>query len=240
MKVPAIRGLMDRRILANYRVDPQVMAKVLPAPFRPKVINDYAIGGICLIRLKKIRPAFLPFPFGGTSENAAHRIAVEWDTDGKTHEGVYVPRRDTDSYLNAVIGSKVFPTLLHYAAFETKEENDNYYVAMKSKDNTAFVEVEGHLISELPKTSVFKNLQEASVFFEAGAVGYSDTRQKGKYDGIELQCKNWKVEALQIENVRSSFFDDIAKFPKGTVEFDCALLMRDIDHKWHSRSAICC
>lgn len=100
MRLPTISGIIDRRILANYRVDPEQMAGVLPKPFRPQIYNGYAIGGICLIRLKNIRPNFLPLPWGLNSENAAHRIAVEWDVDGETKQGVYIPRRDTNSVLN--------------------------------------------------------------------------------------------------------------------------------------------
>ena len=50
MRIPAMRGIIDRRILANFHIDPDVMACNLPAPFRPKLANGYAIGGICLIR----------------------------------------------------------------------------------------------------------------------------------------------------------------------------------------------
>ncbi len=35
MRIPAIRGVIDRRILVNYRVDPSVLAGLLPEPFRP-------------------------------------------------------------------------------------------------------------------------------------------------------------------------------------------------------------
>lgn len=64
MRIPVIRGVIDRRILANFRIDPEVMARVLPPPFRPKLAGGYAIGGICLIRLVGIRPRFLPVPLG--------------------------------------------------------------------------------------------------------------------------------------------------------------------------------
>src|SRR5690348_4792849 len=97
MQIPVLRGLIDRRILVNYRVDPEVLARLLPAPFRPKLIHGAGIAGICLIRLKQTRPRFLPPVLGFASENAAHRIAVEWDQG----EGVFVPRRDTSSRLNA-------------------------------------------------------------------------------------------------------------------------------------------
>ena len=79
MRIPVIRGLIDRRILVNYRVDPDVLKKLLPKPFRPKVIKDVGIAGICLIRLAEMRTTGFPGAVGISSENAAHRIAVAWD-----------------------------------------------------------------------------------------------------------------------------------------------------------------
>jgi hypothetical protein len=42
------------------------------------------------------------------------------------------------------------------------------------------------------------------------------------------------VEPLQVEEVHSSYFSDEARFPKGSVVFDCALVMRNLGHEWHS------
>ena len=39
MRIPVVRGVIDRRILANFRVDPEVLARVLPQPFRPKLAS---------------------------------------------------------------------------------------------------------------------------------------------------------------------------------------------------------
>ena len=75
MGLPTVRGVIDRRVLVNFRVDPERLAMVLPAPFRPQLFAGYGIAGICLIRLKQLRPRFLPAFTGLSSENAAHRIA---------------------------------------------------------------------------------------------------------------------------------------------------------------------
>src|SRR4029453_9616399 len=100
MRLPKIHGVIRRRLLVNFRVDPDVIARQLPAPFRPKRYRGAAVAGICLIRLEEIRPKGFPRLAGLASENAAHRIAVEWDeADGK-REGVYIPRRDTGSLVN--------------------------------------------------------------------------------------------------------------------------------------------
>jgi hypothetical protein len=60
------------------------------------------------------------------------------------------------------------------------------------------------------------------------------TREPGRLDGIELRTEGWKVEALEIDEVRSSYFSDRSRFPEGSVELDCALVMRNLAHEWHA------
>src|SRR5215831_2264421 len=134
MKVPAVEGIIERRLLVNYRVDPGALTGILPPPFRPKLAAGYAMAGICLIRLARVRPRGLPGAVGLRSENAAHRIAVEWDADGRTHEGVYIPRRDSDSRFNNFVGGRVFPGEHQRAVFTVSESDDYFDVALHSDD----------------------------------------------------------------------------------------------------------
>jgi len=240
MKLPVVRGVIDRRILVNYRVDPGVLAALLPAPFRPKVVHGVGMVGICLIRLKKVRPTFLPAWLGISSENAAHRSAVEWDDDGTVREGVFVRRRDTNSWLNSLAGGRVFPGIHHHARFNVSETADRYAVALESDDGVTGMSVRGRRAERLPPSSVFRSLDEASAFFQAGSLGYSTTADPGRFQGLELRCRSWDVEPLAVEEVRSSFFEDESLFPRGSIEFDCALLMRGIEHEWHGKTDLCC
>lgn len=235
MKLPKIEGVIRRRILVNFRIDPEVMQRQLPARFRPKLHAGFAIGGICLIRLEQIRPAGLPGLMGLSSENAAHRIAVLWDDEtGKTQEGVFIPRRDTDSFLNQMAGGRVFPGEHHAAKFQVAGSGEEIDFEMKSKDGEVSVRIKAKVVVELPKGSGFGLLAEASKFFEPGSLGYSATGDSTRLDGLTLKTKTWRMEALEVQQVHSSYFGDEKKFPKGSVTFDCALLMRDIEHEWHS------
>lgn len=240
MKIPIIRGIIDRRILVNYHVDPTVLAQLLPARFRPKVTHGVGMVGICLIRLKRVRPTYLPSWFGISSENAAHRTAVEWDDNGTIREGVYVRRRDTNSRLNSLAGGRLFPGIHHHAKFEVNESADRFEVAVRSNDAVTRMSVRGHRADQLPASSVFRSLEESSAFFQSGSLGYSTTRDSSRFQGLELRCLNWRIEPLEVEEVHSSFFEDASLFPKGSIEFDCALLMRGIDHEWHGKSDLCC
>src|SRR5882672_856896 len=118
MKIPAIKGIIDRRILVNFTVDPNIISKIIPPPFKPKLYKDKAIVGICLIRLKKIRPIGFPSLISLSSENGAHRIAVEWQEKGETKEGVFIPRRDTSSLINSLVGGRIFPGRHYHANFD--------------------------------------------------------------------------------------------------------------------------
>lgn len=240
MRIPTIRGLIDRRLLVNYRVDPDILSTILPTPFRPQLVNGFGIAGICLIRLKQMRPRCLPSFVGLSSENAAHRIAIEWDADGQVRTGVFIPRRDTSSMLNAFAGGRVFPGVHNRARFEVRETADELRIKMNSLDGSSHVLVDGRTTSALPPDSVFGSLAEVSRFFEAGSLGYSPDGSNERFDGLELRTSNWHVSPLQIGNVESSFFDDRETFPVGSVTFDNALLMRGIDHEWHSRKSLCC
>lgn len=233
MYMPTLEGIIDRRLLINYRVDPEYLQRILPAPFRPKLLHGKGIAGICLIRLRQLRPRGLPAQIGFASENAAHRIAVEWEERGQYREGVYIPRRDTASRVTLLIGGKLFPGAHYHATFQVKEKDGAFSVRMASDDGETRVSVQSHIATRLPEHSIFASLEEASAFFEHGLRGYSVTNKPGILDSLELRCKYWKVEPLQVTEAQSSFFDDQERFPKGVAELDCALLMRSIPHEWH-------
>lgn len=233
MKLPVIGGIIKRRVLVNYRVDPAVIQTLLPAKFRPKLHDGHAIAGICLIRLEQVRPKGIPNFLGVTSENAAHRFAVMWeDEHGKMQEGVYINRRDTNSRLNQMAGGKIFPGEHHAATFKVRDDGDRVDFEMVSEDEAVKIQVRGKLSNQLPATSGFEDAAAASAFFEAGSLGYSATQKGDRLEGLRLHTVQWKVGPLDVEHVYSSFFADESKFPEGSVSFDCALIMRDIQHEW--------
>lgn len=231
MKIPTIHGYIDRRILMNFTADPEVVKKIVPAPFRPQIYKDKAIVGICLIRLKNIKPKGLPDFVGVSSENGAHRIAIEWDEAGVIKSGVYIPRRDTSLKLNTLLGGRLFPGKHHHAKFNVEERNGNYHIDFRSSDNTKIL-IDASETNLFSSKSIFETLNNASSFFKNGDLGYS--ANKNKFDGLRLKAYKWEVKPLEVLHARSSFFENEEIFPKGSVIFDNALLMVNIEHEWKS------
>jgi hypothetical protein len=238
MRLSRVHGVIRRRLLVNFRVAPSVAARLLPAPFRPKLHDGWAVAGICLIRLEEIRPKGLPRIAGLASENAAHRIAVEWDEDGLTREGVYIPRRDTGSLLNHLAGGRLFPGEHHRARFDVEDTPDRVSLAMTSADRAVHVRVVGRPSDALPANSIFGSLDAASGFFEPGSVGFSATASERRLDQVVLTTHGWHVEPFAVEDVSSSWFADADRFPAGSATFDCALIMRNIAHEWREDASL--
>jgi Uncharacterized conserved protein (COG2071) len=232
-------ALVERRLLVNYRVDPDVAARLVPEPFRPQLVRGWAVAGVCLIRLGRLRPPGLPAAVGVRSENAAHRFAVEWDgPDGPT-TGVYIPRRDTASRLTAAAGGRLFPGEHHRARFTVDESASRLRVGFTGADGTAVdVAVTVGDGPGLGDSALFADLAEASAFFEGSPQGWSARSGGDRYDGVALGTDAWRVTPVRVDSVRSTYFDDPDRFPPGSAVLDAALLMRDVPVRWQALPSV--
>lgn len=230
-----VTGIIDYRILLNFRIDPEVMKKNLPEEFTPKVVNGYAIGGICQVSLSEMRAKGMPSIVGTGSHNAAHRIAV----DSSQGEGVYVTRRDTNSWLNTMSGGRVFPGVYSKANFDVSVSNDLYSVRIENKKKELIMSISAEVVSELPEGSVFESTEEVSDFFKTGNIGWSSRERSNQFDAIELTTVEWRMEPLKVKESFSAYFSNTSMFPKGSVEFDSAMIMRNLKHSWVSRDNLC-
>jgi hypothetical protein len=235
MKLPIIEGIIKRRILINFQLEPDVISKHLPPIFKPKVVQGKSIIGVCLIRLEQIHPKRIPIPLGIFSENAAHRIAVQWnDENGKLCDGVYIFRRDSNSLLNYLLGGRLFPGEHHKAKFIVKDKNQQIDFRMISSNPNVNIQFEARYSDQLPKSSIFKSIEEISGFFKSGSVGYSPLIGKNCFQGMCLIPHEWNMTPLECNNLELSYFRETLGISDNEIKLDSMVIMRDIPHEWHS------
>ena len=237
MLTDTMRCTIERRLLVNYRIDPEAVMKLLPAPFRPQLVSGWAVGGVCFIRLSGLRPAYFPSALGSRTENVAHRFAVEWDDVHGTQAGVFVPRRVTSSRLTALAGDRLFPGAYHLARFTVDERASELRIGVKSRDETLALSVSAQ---EAPFLGgeLFDSLEEALHFFRRGALGYSPSGSAGSLVGVRLVSEHWDGRPLSISHMASSMFDDNRAFPKRSCTLDSALVMRNLPVRWHNEGKL--
>jgi uncharacterized protein YqjF (DUF2071 family) len=228
--------VIERRLLVSYRIDPDQVQALLPDVFRPQLVNGHAVGGVCFIRMGALRPAHFPRAAGVTTENAAHRFAVEWDDDQGSHTGVWIPRRDTNSRTTAAMGASIFPGAYHHARFQVTESADTIRIGVRSRDRAIQLSVSAAPATALD-SQLFANLDEAADFFRRGALGFSPSTAHGCLDGVHLHSTNWTARPMSISAMNSSLFDDATTFPEGSRALDSALLMTNITARWTADAA---
>ncbi|MDU0325612.1 DUF2071 domain-containing protein [Microbacterium sp. KSW2-21] len=229
--IPRMAATIAQRILVNYRVDPDIARSLLPDGIRPQIVDDSAVAGVCLIHLTAFRPAWFAPAIGHRSRNAAHRIAVEWDTAEGPQTGVYIPRRHSSSILARLVGGRVFPGTHAPASVDFRTSTDALEVRVEADDLR--VRVDARRGAGIPfRSSLFETLEESSTFFRKDAVGWSPTRS-GALEGLRLATDAWRVEPIDVTALSSTFFDTL---PRGAAEFDHALLMHDVPTQWSSVS----
>ncbi|RZA05556.1 MAG: hypothetical protein EOP11_12540 [Proteobacteria bacterium] len=234
LQLPVIEGTLDRRILLNYTLDPDYLKTFLPSPFKPRLYKGMGVGGVCMIRFAALRPKHAPAFLGINSENAAHRIAVEWEANGSKHEGVYIPKRSTASAFNYLAGGRFFPGVFQKSEFQVSEEGANYQLIIQPEGaKSSVVSFSGEVSPRHHADSVFPTLEEASEFFAKGAVGYSRSRNAKHFEGMELRLLEWRIEPMKVNGAAVELFENGEFFPKGTTKLDSAMLMRNLRHEWH-------
>ena len=237
MLTDAIDCTIERRLLVNYRIDPEAVTRLLPEPFRPQLVSGWAVGGVCFIRLGSLRPAHFPSVLGSRTENVAHRFAVEWDDVHGTQAGVFVPRRDTSSRLTALAGDKLFPGTYHRARFKVQEDATDLRIGVDSRDGTLALSVSAN---EAPALGgeLFGSLEEALTFFRQGSLGFSPSGGTGGLVGVRLVSESWEGRSMSVGHMVSSMFDDNQVFPRGSCTLDSAFVMRDLPVRWRNEGKL--
>lgn len=231
--LPTIEGVMKRRILVNYLADPALIRPLVPKPLELTLQNGSAVVGICLIGLQRLRPKGFPGVLGISSENMAHRVAIRFKENGRWKDGVFIWRRDTDQNLTALLGGRLFPGVHEKATFQVSESPSQISMAVETRRGRGDVALKASYPARWEPSRLFKTFGQAKAFFQKGDCGFSCALQKDRLEGMRLQTLRWEMEPIKITKVHSAFYEKLAQKAPNGIQYDCALLMKGIPHRWN-------
>ena len=125
-----MKGVIDRRVLVNYRLDPECVSKILPPPFSPRLFDGHALGGICLIRFADMRPRL--HAFGGGKVFPGNLTFSKFTVD-ETERSYHVSFTTDDDSVDVLV-DEVDATFPADSVFSTIEEASEFF----EKDNVGY------------------------------------------------------------------------------------------------------
>jgi hypothetical protein len=174
----------------------------------------------------KLLQGFVSFDCSMFAENAAHRVAVEWETPEGVQTGVFIPERHSSSLVPVLLGGRILPGKHSLAQFQVNETDTDFDVELTSKDN--HVHVQTHLSNEWD-SSLFENWEQASNFYKNSPTGWSPKVNGVGEEGMSLTADNWSVKPAKTTLLKSSFYDAI---PSSDITYDHTLVMQKISSHW--------
>lgn len=241
------RGVIDRKVIVQYRVDPDVLALQLPEPYRPRLIRGVGVAGVCVFRVRGFHHRLLPTILQNVSENIVYRVGVEWTEDQKLCAGVYTLRQETSSLLKSTLERRTsWGTRLFHAHIRVDDHEGTYRIAACSRDAQFRLLIQAQLQREFTAHSVFRSAEDAAEFLERqfeASVNPDDSRPTvlgtRHATGLDEYNVGWHVEPLAIQQLVTEFFDDTARFPAGAIQFDCAVVASSVQPAWSSEPGLC-
>jgi hypothetical protein len=231
MKISALTGMMDWRILINFKTELKMLREYLPAPFEPRNHLGFGMAGVCLLNQRNQRIKGLPSALGLHSYQALYWIAVNWEELGETRQGYYIPVRYTSSLLQVAAGGRGYPGLFRLARFKVDQTDQRVKIRMQARDG-AELQLEAKTGRSFPSGSVMRGLPTSQAFFQGPMLSVSPRYKQLVFDRLELQAGSSPLEPLRIEALDDTFFKNISQFSPRSVLFDHALIQTGGKHEW--------
>lgn len=126
------------------------------SPFRPQIVNVFAVAGICGIRLGSMRPSGFPswlLPGSGFAVKCSPPDSGRVGHPVGIRSVVYIPRRESNSWMNVVIGGRIYPGQHYRPTFDLTESLDDLRVV--DELSTMINNWTGHHTSHKPWVTAF-------------------------------------------------------------------------------------
>jgi len=237
-----VEGVVARQILLNYWLEPEVARRLVPEPFEIVIRNGFAVAGINLLRLEGVRPAGATDALGLCSENLAHRIAVRYPVEENgapaLRDGTYILRRDTDSALAGRLGELLLPGTVRDAEFRVAETAHSLRMAVLTADGGGDLAFRCRWNEEWKWTLLFSRLNDVRSFCARTQCGCNSALRADALEAPHVLPQEWEVAPATITDLHASYFADEKLFPRGSVGFDSAIMLRGVPQAWRALRAV--
>ncbi len=210
-----LQRTLHSRCLVYYRAEPDVIARLLPEDVEPAVYRGYSLVGLRWTRCTGI-PGF-------------RRSAPVWDelsfcfpvaSDDEGSHRVWVSRRETSSRFSAHWVSRVVRGEYELASFEVEDTPARLELTVEH-DGTEELHLSAESRGEFVGSLFLSTHQVEEYLQRSGAIQPRNPLVPSAPD-LAAAGGNWAIDPLAIYELRCPYFEDEARFPKGSLQQDSA------------------
>lgn len=226
-----LRGTVMRRFLINYPVLPEVLGRFLPQGAELSTWAGFAWVSACFVKIKRMRPAFLPEALGGIEFNyLIHRTRARLPyPDGKKRESVLVLQPNINRKFFSHIGRRAPGVNFIPRDIALVTTADSYRITMKEESGTLLFEAElprSSFKKQLPDGSKFTSLQQADRFLLWISHGGEWQADAGRLRLFAETHDPWDASAGTCQTKYNGFLESLGQGP----EADHVITMTHIPH----------
>ena len=229
--LPDIRARLGERFIFNFRVEPDLLQRHLPAWLEPQLFDGSAVASFCILDLHDVTFRPIPGPLGLRNINCAHRFGVLEKESG--NPAVYVDERNTDSKLGAFITSLGFPGKHPYVDARIEKSETDWTIAVRDDAESPLFHGRVRPAAEF-RSSLFASMDEFQEFLASGVRSFCPAVKASKWNVVDLHKKDSSYEPLAAEDVADRLLEHWAS-EGGAIEFDSAVRTAGGTYVWEYR-----
>jgi uncharacterized protein YqjF (DUF2071 family) len=223
----------------NYRVAPEALAPLLPAPLEPEIHKGHGWVQVLVSSLRDMRPPGMPALFGQCFYQASYRAAVRYrGPDGDWRRGGYFVRSETNHPVMRAVGNALAEFKFHdfgAADMVMLREGDRLTVGVDPEPEFP----DGRLVSVVdtrpreapPATSCWSSLDELHEPLVECYDALGVDAELGHLYILTIDRDPWNARFVQPKNVYSEYFDT-GPLGEGAAELDSVLHLAQCRYRW--------
>lgn len=230
----AMRTTFRNCFLVNFAMAPETLAGILPPSLTPDVYDGQAFLSVVVADMERMRPVFVPAPFGVTYQQVVYRAVVRCGDQ----RGVYFLRSDADNPLMVEMGNLLSFFRFHRSRIvRTNGDGVEHFDLVADPRDHADIHATfdiGRAGRTVPAGSVFCSADEAQNFLVELYTAFRPEPDGVHVKTVDIKRTAWRVKMVDTPRARFDYMDGSAFFPAGSTRLDSTIFVEDLEYYWHT------
>jgi uncharacterized protein YqjF (DUF2071 family) len=227
-----MKTLFRRCVLANFEMDPDILASRLPDHLTPDVHHGKAFVSVVIADMEKMRPSFLPRIAGTTYNQVVYRAVVKCGN----HRGVTFLRSDADSSFMVTAGNLLTFFRFHRANATWRTDESSIEFDLVPRDGAAAAINlsldRTSMSSEMPAESGFRDLNDAQSFLTELYMAFGNRCDDGRVETVRIERSSWDGQVFRDRVARYEAMTGGDLFGPDETRLNSVFFVEDLNYHW--------